>query len=277
MSQDLRDTPAPESTNFSRSTSKKAQLTNVAAVLCGVLEDEFSVLQKDAPWLKAVEMLDPALHRQPDVLQKNIQEKIDALEANYHPEAILLVYGLCSRGIENVRARVARLVIARAHDCITLLLGDRFRYRDYMKTNPNAYWYSRGWIKWLDMPSAETLDKKRADFIEKYGEEDAEYLMEVEEQVLQGKKAVFVDLGLTDSEADITYTRNAADSLGWTSEILHGDPTLLRDLLHGNWDHDRFAVAEPGETFQFVGEDRIIGPVACSECPFFQQGEAPGK
>ncbi len=277
MSQDLRDTPSPESTNTSRSPSKSGQLTDVAAVLCGVLEDEFAVLQKEAPWLKAVEMLDPALHRNPEVLQQNIQDKIDALEAQHQPEAILLVYGLCSRGIENVRARRARLVIARAHDCITLLLGDRFRYRDYMKANPNAYWYSRGWIKWLDMPSAETLEKKRREFIEKYGEEDAEYLMEVEEQVLQGKKAVFVDLGLTESEEDIAYTRNAADSLGWKNEILQGDPTLLRDLLQGNWDDDRFAIAEPGETFQFVGEDRIIGPVACSQCPAFQNRGETGQ
>jgi hypothetical protein len=249
-------------------------LTNVAAVLCGVLEDEFAVLQKENDWIRSVEILDPALHRYPEVLQQTIQDRIDKLEAETHPEAILLVYGCCSRGIENIRAKNARLVITRAHDCITLLLGDRHEYRDFMKAQPNVYWYSRGWIKWLDMPGAATLEKKRAEYIEKYGEEDAEYLMEVEEQTLKGKKAVYVDLGLLDSAEDIAFTRKSAESLGWECDVVQGDPTLLRDLLNGNWDEERFAIAEPGETFQFIGDDQVIGSIACSECPFFQEKDA---
>lgn len=245
----------------------------MAAIVCGVLEEEFEILARQLDWNGPRVLLEPVLHRHPDMLRSRIQEAIDQLEEDYHPESIILTYGLCSRGTEGIRARKAPLVIPRAHDCITLLLGDRGRYAEFMRRHPNTYWYSHGWIRNLDMPGEATLNKQRAEYIDKFGEEDANYLLEIERQALKGKQAIFIDMGLVpDREADIKYTEQAARFLQWDSRIVQGNPALLRDLILGNWDRERFAIAEAGETFCFENSDRVIGTQACSACPFHPEG-----
>ena len=47
-----------------------------------------------------------------------------------------------SRGVHAQRCRIA---ITRAHDCITLLLGSKERYAEYVAQHPGTYWYSAGW------------------------------------------------------------------------------------------------------------------------------------
>jgi hypothetical protein len=74
-----------------------------------------------------------------------LQEAIDGVDAS-RCEAILLGYGLCNNGIRGLRATVP-LVVPRAHDCITLLLGSKERYRDYFSCNPGTYFKSTGWIE----------------------------------------------------------------------------------------------------------------------------------
>ncbi len=61
---------------------------------------------------------------------------IDAVERETDAEAIVLGYGLCSRGTEKLRCQRCQLVVPRAHDCITLLLGDKQRYSDYVAQHP---------------------------------------------------------------------------------------------------------------------------------------------
>jgi hypothetical protein len=59
-------------------------------------------------------------------MSARIQESIDRVDPARH-EAVLLGYGLCNNGVVGLHAPVP-LVISRAHDCITLLLGSRERY-----------------------------------------------------------------------------------------------------------------------------------------------------
>ena len=57
-----------------------------------------------------------------------LQREIDAVDIEKY-EAILLAYGLCNNGIRNLRSDLP-LVVPRAHDCITLLMGSK---EDYLK------------------------------------------------------------------------------------------------------------------------------------------------
>src|SRR5690348_278494 len=95
----------------------------VAVVLCGVLKDEFAALAASRPNIVHIEVLQQGLHNTPPLLKSTLQETIDRIEAtNLAFDAIVLGYGLCSRGTEGVTTRRAKLVLPRAHDCITLLL-----------------------------------------------------------------------------------------------------------------------------------------------------------
>ena len=114
---------------------------NIAVVTCDVLTDEVRHFCRDLPQVKTIEVLEQGLHNTPDLLRERLQAVVDKTEENPAIDHIVLVYGLCSRGIEGVSARRCRMAITRAHDCITLLLGSKERYADYIKEHPGTYWY----------------------------------------------------------------------------------------------------------------------------------------
>ena len=62
-------------------------------------------------------------------------------------EAILIGYGLCSNGIMGISSNKYKLVIPRAHDCITFLLGSKEKYSKYFTDMPGTYWYTMSWIE----------------------------------------------------------------------------------------------------------------------------------
>lgn len=240
---------------------------NIAVITCDVLTDEVRHFCEELPQVKEIRVIDQGLHNTPDILRQRLGEAVTQTETNPAIDAIVLVYGLCSRGIEGIGTQRCKLVVARAHDCITLLLGSKERYARYIKENPGTYWYSAGWNRCHVPPGKERFEELRKKYREQYGEENADYLMEMEQDWMRAyNRATFVDLGVAVSEADTRYTKQCADWLGWSYDEQHGDPQLLRDILSGRWDAQRFLVLEPGETIRFVVDDSILAANPCEAC-----------
>ena len=226
-------------------------------IACHVLWRElshFAALSKNAFHLV---FLEQGLHDTPDVLRSELQKAIDAVDGKY--EAILIGYGLCSNGIVGISARKSRLVVPRGHDCITFFLGSKERYRSYFDTHPGTYWYNAGWIETGTQPCRERYEALLADYTERYGEENAEYLMEMEQHWFKEySNAAYIDQGIVDESAYKRFTKDAADWLGWKYDELDGDDSLFVDFLSGHWDDARFLVVSPGETFQPSNDERIL-------------------
>ncbi len=235
-------------------------------VACAVLEDEVNHFAGRLPYVVHVELLRQGLHNEPPRLRRELQAAVERVESGWRPEVVALGYGLCSRGVEGVHASSATLVLARAHDCMTLLLGSSQRYLDYVRQNPGTYWYSPGWNRHHLPPGPERYETVFRQYVEKYGRDNAEYLMQVEHRWYQTyNRATFVDLGVTDVTADLDYTRRCAEWLGWTFDRQRGDPKLLHDLLAGPWDDQRFVLAPPGYTFRLTGDSRIVEAVPLAD------------
>lgn len=231
----------------------------IALITCAVLEDEVALLRQKAPNPIFIEMMPQGLHNDPPRLRAELQTAIDRVEANLDIDAIVLGYGLCSRGTEGITTTRCKLVMARAHDCITLLLGSKERYASYVKTNPGTYWYSPGWNRHHTPPGKERYDKLRAKYIADYGEDNADFLMESEQHWFKTyDRATYVELGAGVTPEDIQYTRQCADWLKWSYDHQQGDPQLLLDLLSGNWDQQRFLVLEPGQSLTMTADERVI-------------------
>ena len=219
------------------------------------------------PQVKLIEVIEQGLHNTPDLLRIRLQETVARIEDNQDINAIVLVYGLCSRGIEGVSARRCPIAVARAHDCITLLLGSKERYAEYLRDHPGTYWYSAGWNRCHVPPGKERVEALRQRYVEQFGEEDADYLMEMEQDWLRAySQATFVDLGVAKTDADALHTKECADWLGWGYDEQKGDPRLLCDLLAGRWDSERFLVLQPGETACFKVDDTILCAAPCELC-----------
>ncbi|MCC7146240.1 MAG: DUF1638 domain-containing protein [Phycisphaeraceae bacterium] len=246
----------------------------VAVITCAVLEDEIRHFAQACPNVVHVEVLAQGLHNEPPKLRQELQAAVDRVEAAPATapaaavQAIVLGYGLCSRGIEGVRTRRCPLVVARAHDCITLLLGSHQRYAAYLAAHPGTYWYSPGWNKHHVPPGKERYDKLYNQYLEKYGPDNAQYLMEVEQQWLRDyNRATWVDLGVSVRHEDLTYTRQCAAWLGWSFDRQDGDPSLLQDMLQGRWDALRFLILQPGQTCEISPDDGVIRAVPADTFP----------
>lgn len=232
----------------------------IAVITCAVLELEVNHYAQGIDHVIHVELLEQGLHNEPPRLREQLQAAIDRVERE-HPDAdaIVLGYGLCSRGSEGIRTSRCRLVMARAHDCITLLLGSKERYAQYVAAHPGTYWYSPGWNKHHTPPGKERHDRLYQQYVQAYGEDNAAYLMEMEQSWFTTyDRATYVDLTIGATNSDIAYTRQCADWLKWEFDHQRGDATLLCDLLAGNWDDERFIICEPGQAFTMASDHRVV-------------------
>jgi hypothetical protein len=201
-----------------------------------------------------VVLMEQGLHDEPDKLRTEVQKALDNTQdiQGREYDASLLGYGLCSNGIVGLSAKIP-VVVPRGHDCITLLLGSKDKYKEYFDSHRGVYWYSPGWIESGKQPSKERYEKLLEEYKEKYGDDNAQYLMEVEQSwIKEYNWATFIDWGLTDSSEYKNYTKRCAEFLHWKYEELKGSPDLMQKLIDGNWNEGEFLVVKPG---QKIGED----------------------
>lgn len=234
----------------------------IAVLSCAVFERELErwYPPESRALLVASEILPVGLHDRPDVLRERLQAAIDALDTRLDLDAIVLVYGLCGCGTAGLRAGRHRLVIARAHDCITHFLGSKERCAAHHHACPRGYYYTPGWNRERRTPGPDRLETLRAEWTEQFEEDDVAFLMDVERGNWElYDTATFIDLGTEDAESEAAYTRSCAEWLNWRFERLPGDPQLFRDLLAGRWENpERFQIVEPGEVLTHVVHDRIF-------------------
>ena len=227
-------------------------------IACEILFRELSFCAAKSCNLIDITFLPKALHDSGEKkMSTRLQESIDQVDSLKY-EAILLGYGLCNNGIRGLHADLP-MVVARAHDCITLLLGSKERYAKYAKEHPGTYWYSPGWNRHHIAPGQQRYEVLRAQYVEKYGEEDADFLMEEEQRWFSTyDRATFVDLKVLPTEVDEAYTKGCADWLGWNYDRQEGDPGLLKRLLSGVWPEDEFLVLKPGQSLRMAVDQQVI-------------------
>jgi len=232
-------------------------MSNFHIISCHVLWRELCFFAAQSKNTFTFQFLEQGLHNTPDILRQNLQQAID--QADKGNSAILLGYGLCSNGLVGIKARNTKLVIMRGHDCITFLLGSKERYREYFDKNPGTYWYTPGWIDTSEMPGEDRYNKNLETYVEKYGEDNAEYLMQYEQAWIKNyKKAAYLDFGFYDTEHYRQYTRQCSDWLGWEFDDLKGESQLIQNFLIGNWDNENFLQVNPGEIIVASHDEKII-------------------
>jgi len=195
-------------------------------------------------------------------MRESIQAEVDRCEGKGYRH-IALGYALCNNGIAGVEARSVPLVVPKAHDCITLFLGSKERYKEYFFRNTGTYFHTTGWLE-RGTPGEGFFDsqlgpkQEMKELIEKYGEENAKYLAEILDPLKNYRKVAYISLpipGLPDYRA---ASRAAAEEQGWEWEEVGGDPSLLERLVCGPHDSGDFLVAAPGEKIAPTGDDRIL-------------------
>jgi Protein of unknown function (DUF1638) len=246
-------------------------------ITCDILARPAYLCAARSPHVVDVTLLPRGLHAEPPDLRSRLQAAIDASPPGY--DAIVLGYGLCGGATAGLRARDVPVVVPRAHDCITLFLGSRERYLAETQGRDPTYWYVADQLEreyaassgsvgagiGAGADSDDGLDELRAEYVGKYGEDNADYLMEVMGAWRSRyRRAGFIALGVADETAAEQTARDQAGRRGWTFQRVEGDLLLIRRLIDGDWNDDVLVLA-PGATLAMSYDDDVVRAVPATD------------
>ena len=221
-----------------------------------------------SPHTVDAEYLPKALH---DIGTTGMRERLQAVidrvtDPTY--DAILIGYGLCNNGIVGLTGRDKRLVVPRAHDCITLFLGSKERYLEYFQNNGGVYFQTTGWIErgeakgelsQLAVGKKLKTQQSFEEMVARYGEENAKYLWEeLGNPEKHYSKMTFIEMGIEPNASFEQIAHEKADTRNWQFEKLQGDMGMFQRLVDGIWNDNEFLIVPPGRRLAAPYDDGII-------------------
>ncbi|HTY87097.1 MAG TPA: DUF1638 domain-containing protein [Candidatus Acidoferrum sp.] len=238
-------------------------------VACPVFQRELELLASDAKAQLTFRHLDMGLHEgSAEALRAALQAAIDGTDAG-QSDAVAIAYGVCNRGVVGLQARGLPVVIPRAHDCIGMLLGSSRCYLAQLEAQPGTYFQSAGWlehspangeIRRQDITFGPTTSVTREQLAAKYGEENADYLLEQFQNFTQHyQRLAYIATPVPEGARWEAAAREVARQRGWKFERLAGDLEWLRRLLNGDWNKREFLVLKPGERVGLRSDAALIG------------------
>ena len=180
-----------------------------------------------------------------------LYRQLESGELEHRPDCIVLGYGLCSKAVVGIRCRDIPIVIPRTDDCIALFMGSQERYLKEFAEAKGAYWLNSGWQE----QSARLFDsddfkrRKWLEYAEKYGEDNADYLIEVESSWEKNYSTLgYIHSDIHDSADNLRRAKEEAARKDWRLRELDGDNRMLRMMVDGTWNDREFLILKPGET-----------------------------
>lgn len=239
----------------------------IRCIACDVLARPVYLAAAQSPHVVDVVLERFGLHITPKKLRQTLQAHIHAADDVGGYDAVVLAYGLCGQAAQGLQAGTVPLVIPRAHDCITLFLGGRGRYDREFSACPGTYWYVQDFVERGDSETtslsigaftAGDAEAVYAEYVEKYGADNAAYLMEVMQAWQEHyERAAFIELGVGEGQNALAYAGEIARRRGWRFERLVGDLALIWRLLNGDWADD-FLILQPGQFIEATGDEEVM-------------------
>ncbi len=237
----------------------------IKLLACKVFQHELEYLTRSLGGDWEVEYFELGEHARPTSLRAKLQARIDAIaEGPERYAAVVLAYGLCGRATDGLQARRETLVIPRAHDCATLLLGSRKTFETYFREMPSTPFSSVGYMTegnyYFESGELEKGDSYAA-LVSQYGEEDAQYIWEAMHPRLEGElqPILYIENPEVADSGLLEKCRAKAAEEGREFRLLAGNLRLLRQLLTGPYPEEEFLTVRPGQTVRQVGDwDEII-------------------
>jgi len=239
---------------------------NLAIIACKALTRDLSYALALSPHICEIFWMEQGLHNTPELLREQLQEQLRQVEERHcalpehkRYDAILLGYGLCSNGIVGVGSAVLPVVAPRCDDCIALFLGSQERYLTLFKSHSGIYWYNPGWIEQGELPSEETTRRKYDEFVELYGEDNADFLMENEIAWVKNYSVCgYIRSPFYHSDALTDRVREAAAFFDWQYMEFDGKMDFFTKLTGGDWNDTDFLVCQSGQRIAESYDERKI-------------------
>ena len=232
----------------------------IKLIACEVFTREVCLCVANSPHVIDVEFTPKGAHNDPDYFRGFIQKIIDSAgESDKKYDAIALCLGLCGNSTVGLKSPGIQLIIPRAHDCCTLFLGSKNKFKEYFGDRPSSSFNSAGYLEHGGdyIHEAETiikktgLDEEYSDLVEKYGEDNAKFIWEtlhtqqdaaeIDNKLFYIEMPEFEHLGYAEKCAKQALTENKE------FVKLEGNIRLIKKLIYGEWDDEEFLTVKPGE------------------------------
>jgi len=245
-------------------------------IACEIAVRELQHAAALAKNLVDLEFLTQGHHDTPTSGREEIQERINAVPAGKY-DAILLGYGLCSNILVGLTSPHTQLVIPRAHDCISLFLGSKERYQKLFSDRPGTYYYTSGWLEcatrrgnkgsiWggASLPANSSLNLKATyeQWVKKYGEDQAKYLLEEMSRWTESySHGSLIDFAFLKHLNLAEQVQKVCADKGWTYDEIPGDLSLFQKMVDGPWPEQYFLRVKPGQKVVASFDENIIAAV----------------
>jgi hypothetical protein len=241
----------------------------IRAISCDVLYRELCSAAARSPHQVDVQFIPKGLHNEGcRPMRLKLQEEIDKASGPKY-DAIVLGYALCGNGTIGLTSRSVSVVIPRAHDCISLLMGGPRAHEQYLENHSRVLFRSTGWLERdadVDQLKAELVRQRTGvgytleDLVSRYGEENGRYLHEQFSSCEHSfRQLTFIETGLEPSGKFELEAKREAAQRGLEFEKIRGSLRLCDAMLSGDWSDADFLVVPPGHRVVERFDGSLIG------------------
>ncbi|MFZ7120191.1 MAG: DUF1638 domain-containing protein [Eubacteriaceae bacterium] len=185
--------------------------------------------------------LESGLHNYPEKLSAVLQENLNRIS---NVDQVLLVMGYCGNAVVGLKPEGFKLIIPRADDCITMLLGSQ-NIRKEVQEEKYTYFLSKGWIDMF-----EDIEKTMVDELERmekrYGKAKGKKIWKM--AFKHYERLGVIDIGEFNLEEMMENAKEKAELMDLECEVIPGTTKLLEKVLTGPWDENKFLIIKSGET-----------------------------
>ena len=238
-------------------------------ICCDVFARIACELAAKSPNVVDIEFVPMLKHDKPEHLNRIIKEKIEnGLNSSGRKyDAVILGYGLCGNSVIGLSCPIP-MVIPRAHDCCTIHMGCKEKFMEAFGDTLSARWSSTGYYERCHMIdqvytgtgqlAAYRTSAEYMGYIEQYGEDNADYIWETMHPEIETDEAVYIKIdGFEYSNAFERY-KSEIESTGKKLKVVNGDVSMLKSLIDGEWDDERFLVVPPSKKIMGVYDMRYV-------------------
>jgi hypothetical protein len=238
------------------------------SICCDALARYAYYCAAQSPHLIDIELVSMGQHINPKELNRILQEKIDGVTDKSY-DAILMCYGLCGQSTAGLICRNIPIIIPRAHDCITLCLGSKEKYKEQQRRSPGTIWYTKDYMERLDnatggtgmgADSATLYDEKAYEaMVKRMGKERADRIIaSMSDMTKHYERIVLIEQGIVEDKKAEEFVSNEALKRGWRFEKIKGDIRLIKGLMDGKWSEADYLYLKPGQRITIGFGDMIL-------------------
>lgn len=206
---------------------------NTVIVACRTLEQELLCAMERIGCTLPVRWIESGLHNVPKKLNARLQELLDDCGGF---DTVVLAMGFCGNSVVGLKTGSFRLVIPRADDCISLLLGQEQR-RSFSAT----YFLTEGWLK-----GERNIWAEYQNCVSRYGQEQGRQIFDA--MFAHYRFLALVDSGAYDSSAAREQSMDISRQLGLAFRSIPGSLEHIEHLVLGNWDSSTHLILPPNST-----------------------------